>query len=109
MRRIIGNVLIIAMLGVGVISAFAAPHNPPLQQIKAETSIMMGQVTHMSDHSLTIKDHNGDTHMIRLSDASMTQGIKNGDRVTVAFDNGKATSVRKVSAYSPPAGNHKSM
>jgi hypothetical protein len=109
MKRLIGNILIVAMLAVGVVSAFAAPHDPPLQQVAVKTSLMTGQCTHITDHSMMMKDHNGAMHMIKFSDPSVAQGIEKGDWVTVASDNGKATSVRKVSAYSPPAGSHKSM
>lgn len=109
MKKLIGNILLIVMLAIGVVSAFAAQHNPPIQQIAVKTTLMTGQVTQISDHNLTLKDQKGTLHTVKLSDPSMAQGIKSGDRVTVAFDNGKATSIKKVEAYAPAANDNKPM
>ena len=108
MNRTITSMIIAAMFSVGALNSFAVPHQQG-QQIAAATKMVTGQITKIKSNNLTLKDQSGKYHLVSFSDPSMLQGLKSGDEVTVAYENGKATSIKKVAGYAPSAGSNKNM
>lgn len=97
MKRLakIGNILMVVMLLAGGVTSFAAARNS-MSQAASGPHVMMGQVTSIGSHSLTLKDKNGKMQTIQFTDPSMTTGLKSGDRVSVAVENGHASSIKKL-------------
>ena len=108
MNRTIRYMLVAALISVGAMNSFAVPHQQG-QQIAAASKMVTGQITKIGSHNLTLKDQSGKYHVVNLSDPSMLQGLKSGDEVTVAYQNGKATSINKVAGYTPSASSNKNM
>lgn len=98
-KTTVGYVMMAVMLAIGGVSSFAATQHS-VQQIAAKSSLVTGQITQINEHSLSVKDQNGNMHMINFKQSSMVQGLKDGDRVTVATNNGQATSIRKLGTTS---------
>lgn len=96
------------MLSVGVMNSFAVT-NQHGQQIASASSMVTGKITKIGSHNLTIRDRSGKYHVINLGEPSMLRGLKSGDEVTVAYQNGKATSINKVAGYAPSSGSNKNM
>ncbi len=109
MNRIITCMLVAAMLSVGALNSFAVQHQQGQQVAAAAATTITGQITKIRSHNLTVKDQAGKFHVINYSSSSMVQGLKSGDEVTVAFENGKATSIKKVEGYTPAASSNKPM
>ncbi len=108
MRKSIAFMLLAMMLSTGALNSFAAPHQQG-QQIASNVNMLTGQITKIRSHNLTVKDQAGKYHVINYSSSSMVQGLKSGDQVTVAFENGKATSIKKIEGNTPAASSNKPM
>ena len=83
------------MLLAGGVTSFAAAKNS-MSQASARPHVMMGQITSIGNHSLTLKDKNGKVQTFQITDPSMATGLKSGDKVSVASENGQASSIRKL-------------
>lgn len=106
MNRTITYTLIAALLSVGAlgsftVNSFASQHNKT-QQVAAAAMTVTGKITKLKSNSLTVKDQAGKYHKVSFSDATMVQGLKVGDEVTVTYENGKASSIQKVEATNKP-------
>lgn len=91
----IGNILMVVMLLAGGVTSFAATRNS-MQEAAAKPHVTMGQITAISEHSLTLKDKNGKVQTFQITDPSLATGLKSGDKVSVASENGQASSIRKL-------------
>jgi len=96
------------MLSAGAMNSFAASHQQG-QQTASAAKTVTGQIARIKNNNLTLKDQAGKYRMVTISDPSMLQGLKSGDEVTVAYQDGKATSIKKVEGYAPSAGSNKNM
>ena len=108
MNRTITCMIVAAMLSVAAMNSFAVPHQQG-QQVASATKIVTGQITRIKTNSLTLKDQSGKYHMVSVSDPSILQGLKSGDEVTVAYENGKPASIKKVEGYTPSTSSNKNM
>jgi hypothetical protein len=111
MKRTITFMLIAAMISVGALNAFtvnsSATQHQKVQQVAAAPTTITGKITKMTKSTLTIKDQAGKYHKVGFKDASMVQGLKTGDEVTVTYQSGKATSIQKVEGTAPSSGSMK--
>jgi len=101
MKRLakIGNILMVVMLLAGGVTSFAAAESS-MNQAATRPHVMMGQIASIGDHSLTLKDKNGKMQTIQLTDHSMTNGLKSGDKVSVAVQDGHVSSIKKLAGTS---------
>ena len=101
MKRLakIGIVLMVVMLLAGGVTSFAAAKGS-MSQAAARPHVMMGQIASIGDHSLTLKDKNGKMQTIQLTDHSVASGLKSGDRVSVAVQDGHVSSIKKLAGAS---------
>jgi ABC-type molybdate transport system ATPase subunit len=101
MKRLakIGNILMVVMLLAGGVTSFAAAKSS-MNQAATRPHVMMGQIASIGDHSLTLKDKNWKLQTIQLTDHSMTNGLKSGDKVSVAVQDGHVSSIKKLAGTS---------
>jgi hypothetical protein len=99
-RTLIGSALVALMLVMTGVGSFAATQQSN-RQIAAATTMVTGEIALIKGHSLTIKSQAGKEHTYRVSDASMLQGYKAGEKVTLALENGKVTSIKKFEVAMP--------
>jgi hypothetical protein len=87
----------LVMTGVG---SFAATQHSN-RQIAAAKSIVTGEIALIKGHTLTIKDRTGKEHKYMLGEPAMLRGFKAGEKVTVALENGKVTSIKMLKVAMP--------
>jgi hypothetical protein len=104
MRRLIGSALVALMLVMTGVGSFAATQQSN-RQIAAVKTMVTGKIALIKGHTLTIKDQAGKEHAYRLGDPAMLQGFKSGEKVTVALENGKVTSIKKFEVAMPAEHN----
>lgn len=100
MRKLIGSALVALMLVITGVGSFAATQQSN-RQIAAAKTMVTGDIALIKGHSLTIKDQAGKEHTYRLGEPAMLQGFKAGEKVTVALENGKVTSIKKFEVAMP--------
>jgi Cu/Ag efflux protein CusF len=108
MKKTISFMLIALMLSVGFVNTYAAQTHHG-QQVASATKMVTGQIARIKNNNLTLKDQSGKYHLVPVSDPSMLQGLKSGDEVTVDYQNGKVTSIKKLEGYTPSASSNKKM
>lgn len=100
MRKLIGSALVALMLVMTGVGTFAATQQSN-RQIAAAKTMVTGQIAFIKGHSLTIKNQAGKEHTYRLGDPAMLKGFKAGEKVTLALENGKVTSIKKFEVAMP--------
>ena len=100
MGKLIGSALVALMLVMTGVGSFAATQQSN-RQIAAAKTMVTGDIALIRGHSLTIKDQAAKEHTYRLGDPAMLKGFKAGDRVTLALENGKVTSIKKLEVATP--------
>ena len=104
MRKLIGSALVALMLVMTGVGTFAATQQP-IRQAAVKTSMATGQISLIKGHRLTLKDQAGKEHTYRLGDPAMLKGFKAGEKVTLALENGKVTSIKKFEVAMPSEQN----
>jgi len=106
MRRLFIYAFTAVGLILGGISLFTVTeqHTKQVAAIAAESNEITGAVTDIKDNTLTVKDEAGKTHQIMADDPKALEGLKVGDMVKVAMENGKAVSIEKVESEAPTEG-----
>jgi hypothetical protein len=105
MKKAITFILVAAMLSVGALGTFTLNSFAAHHKKEATMGTVTGTITKITSHNLTLKDKSGKHHVVGYSSASMVQGLKVGDDVTVEYQNGKATSIKKAEASTTPESN----
>jgi len=100
MRKLIGSALVALMLVMTGVGSFAATQQSNRQIAAAETMVT-GEITLIKGHSLIVKDKAGKEHTYRLGDPAMLKSFKAGEKVTLALENGKVTSIKKFEVAMP--------
>lgn len=100
MRRLIGSALMALMLVMTGVGSFAATHQAN-KQIAAAKSMTTGEIAVIKSHTLTIRDRAGKERVYRLDKPELVQGFRIGEKVTVALENGKVTSIKKFEVAMP--------
>lgn len=100
MRRLIGSALVALMVLMTGVGSFAATHQHNKQMAAAKT-MTTGEIALIKSHTLTIEDRVGKEHVYRLDKPELVQGFKIGEKVTVALENGKVTSIKKFEVAMP--------
>ena len=100
MRELIGSALVALMLVMTGVGSFAATQRSN-REIAATKTMVTGDIALIRSHRLTIKDKAGKEHTYRLGDPGMLKGFKAGDKVTLALENGKVTSIKKFEVAMP--------
>jgi hypothetical protein len=101
MRKLIGFALMALMLVMTGVGSFAATQQSNKQIAAAKTMMVTGEIALIKGNTLTIKDQAGKEHTYTLGKPAMLQGFKAGEKVTVALENGKVTSIKKVAETKP--------
>ena len=109
MNRLITSTLVVAMLSVGALNSFAVQNQQGQQVAATAATTITGQIIKIKNHNLTVKDQSGKYHVVSFKDSSMIQGLKSGDQVTVAYLNGKASSIQKVEGSTSSSSSNKPM
>jgi hypothetical protein len=100
MRKLISSALVVLMLVMTGVGSFAATQQP-IRQAAVKTTMATGQIALIKGRTLTIKDQAGKERTYRLGDPAMLKGYKAGERVTLALENGKVTSIKKFEVAMP--------
>lgn len=100
MRKLIGSALMALMLVMTGVGSFAATQHYN-KQIAAAKTMVTGEIALIKGNTLAIKDQTGKVHTYRLSEPAMLQGLKSGEKVRVALENGKVTSIKKYEVAIP--------
>lgn len=100
MRRLIGSALMALMLVMTGVGSFAATHQPN-KQISVAKTMTTGEIALIKSHTLTMKDRAGKEYVYRFDKPELVQGLKIGEKVTVALENGKVTSIKKFEVAMP--------
>jgi Cu/Ag efflux protein CusF len=95
MKRLVVFVLIGVMLALTGASSFAAMKHHK-KQVAIAPIEYKGEVTQIKGSILTVKDEEGKTHNVRVTDPKALEGIKVGDKVDIKLEKGKPVSVQKM-------------
>ena len=96
MRKLLGLALVALALTLPGVSTFAATMNQPTKQVAVAPTEIKGEITHIKGNILTLKDELGKVHRVKISQASMLEGLKVGDNATVKMEKGKVASIQKA-------------
>ncbi len=101
MKKLVGSALVALMLVITGVGSFAATQQSNKQIAAAKTMTITGEIALIKGHTLTIEDQAGKEHTYRIGKPEMLQDFKAGEKVTVALENGKVTSIKKFEVPMP--------
>lgn len=101
MRKLVGSAFVALMLVITGVGSFATTQHLNREVAETKTTMVTGDIAQIMSHGLTIKDQAGKEHTYRLGEPGMLKGFKAGDKVTLALENGKVTSIKKFEVAMP--------